>query len=283
MFVSIVIPTCRREYALQRTLVSLGKQLASAHGYEILVVSNGTLDTSTDVVRTVCDWFPRLNVRHVHEEVPGLVAGRHRGIKETDGEILTFIDDDFEVSSTWMNSIHGAFGDSSVTLVGGRHAQAMLLLSDYEGLPLTVLEAMACGLVPICLRIRSGLPELIEQGRNGYLVDGRGPGVVAAVRELAADSARWERMSAAARETVAIKFSVDSCVSRWLKLLGRLAPAGPSAGCIRVPWIVRLPERDPAWGEWDVPRRRSVIRRLFSAARRLVHRFKAAPRVPPAE
>src|SRR5260370_26042370 len=119
MFVSIIIPTCRREFALQRTLVSLGQELKSAARYEILVVSNGNLDTSPDVVRNVCDWFPRLNVRHVHEEVPGLLAGRHRGIKETDGEIVTFIDDDLEVSPTWIDSILGAFRDSSVDLVGG--------------------------------------------------------------------------------------------------------------------------------------------------------------------
>jgi glycosyltransferase involved in cell wall biosynthesis len=119
MFVSIVIPTCKRESALQRTLVSLGQELNSAGGYEILVVSNGTLDSSPDVVRTVRDWFSRLNVRHVHEEVPGLLAGRHRGIEETEGEIVTFIDDDVEVSSTWLESIRGAFRDSSVDLVGG--------------------------------------------------------------------------------------------------------------------------------------------------------------------
>jgi colanic acid/amylovoran biosynthesis glycosyltransferase len=163
------------------------------------------------------------------------------------------------------------------------HAQAMLLLSDYEGMPLTVLEAMACGLVPICLRIRSGLPELIEHGRNGYLVDDRGPAVVAAVRDLVGDPCRWERMSAAARETVAAKYSLDSCASRWLDLLRRLAPAGTAVGRVRVPWILRLPETHPDLAEGDIRCRWSVLRRLFSAGRRLFCRFKAARRVPPAE
>jgi glycosyltransferase involved in cell wall biosynthesis len=163
------------------------------------------------------------------------------------------------------------------------HAQAMLLLSDYEGMPVTVLEAMACGLVPICLRIRSGLPELIEHGQNGYLVDDRGPAVVAAVRDLVGDPSRWERMSAAARETVAAKYSLDSCVSRWLDLLRRLAPAGQTTGRVRVPWIVRLPEAHPDWADWDTRSRRSVVRRLFSAGRRLFCRLKPTRRVPPTE
>jgi glycosyltransferase involved in cell wall biosynthesis len=165
-----------------------------------------------------------------------------------------------------------------------RHGQAMLLLSDYEGLPLTVLEAMACGLVPICLRIRSGLPELIEHGRNGYLVEDRGPAVVAAVRELAADPVRWQRMSVAARETVATKFSIDACVSRWLRLLGRLAPAGGAVGRVRAPWVVRLPEPHPdlaAYGDVRRPTdQRSVFRRMLSAARRCVGRFNPVRGVP---
>jgi glycosyltransferase involved in cell wall biosynthesis len=31
------------------------------------------------------------------------------------------------------------------------------------------MEAMACGVVPICLRMRSGVPELIEDGVTGLL------------------------------------------------------------------------------------------------------------------
>jgi glycosyltransferase involved in cell wall biosynthesis len=119
MLVSIIIPTCRREFALQRTLVSLGQHVPCTGSYEILVVSNGTPDTSADVVRKVHDWFPRLNIRHVHEDVPGLLAGRHRGIEETDGDIATFIDDDVEVAPTWLDSIIEAFHDPSVGLVGG--------------------------------------------------------------------------------------------------------------------------------------------------------------------
>jgi colanic acid/amylovoran biosynthesis glycosyltransferase len=155
-----------------------------------------------------------------------------------------------------------------------RRAQAMLLLSDYEGMPVTVMEAMACGLVPICLRIRSGLPELIEHGRNGYLVDDRGPAVVAAVRDLVGDPSRWVRMSAAARMTVAAKFSLDSCVSRWLELLGRLAPARRAAGRVRVPWIVRLPEPHPDFVVCGDVRPQSVVSRVLSAARRVVDRLK---------
>src|SRR5262249_4707231 len=41
-------------------------------------------------------------------------------------------------------------------------SHALVLLSDSEGLPMAVLEAMACGVVPICLSVPSGALELVE-------------------------------------------------------------------------------------------------------------------------
>ncbi|MEM1272027.1 MAG: glycosyltransferase [Bacteroidota bacterium] len=48
-------------------------------------------------------------------------------------------------------------------------SDAFVLASDWEGNPLTVMEAMAAGLPPICTAV-GGVPELIEDGRTGYLV-----------------------------------------------------------------------------------------------------------------
>ncbi|HLY55798.1 MAG TPA: glycosyltransferase [Stellaceae bacterium] len=49
-------------------------------------------------------------------------------------------------------------------------ADIVVLLSDYEGLPLTLLEAMRCGCVPIATRV-GAVDEAIEHGRTGLLVD----------------------------------------------------------------------------------------------------------------
>ncbi len=46
-----------------------------------------------------------------------------------------------------------------------------ILTSDYEGLPLAILEAMGCGCIPVVNNIRSGIPEVIEHGKTGYIVD----------------------------------------------------------------------------------------------------------------
>ncbi len=46
-----------------------------------------------------------------------------------------------------------------------------ILLSDYEGMSTSLMEAMACGLVPICTKTRSGSLEIIKHNVNGLLVD----------------------------------------------------------------------------------------------------------------
>ena len=45
-----------------------------------------------------------------------------------------------------------------------------LLTSAFEGLPVSLLEAMAHGCVPVVLRTESGIPELIRDGDNGQLI-----------------------------------------------------------------------------------------------------------------
>lgn len=45
-----------------------------------------------------------------------------------------------------------------------------LLTSEFEGKPMSLLEAMGQGCVPVVTDIRSGIPELVQDGFNGYKV-----------------------------------------------------------------------------------------------------------------
>ena len=91
-------------------------------------------------------------------------------------------------------------------------AHVIVLLSDYEGLPISILEAMACGVVPVCLNMRSGITELIENGKTGYIVDDREEHFIETIKKLKADNQIWEQMSLNAKQLVKDNFSlVISC------------------------------------------------------------------------
>ena len=93
-------------------------------------------------------------------------------------------------------------------------AHVIVLLSDFEGLPISILEAMACGVVPVCLHMRSGITELIENGKTGYIVDDRNEHFIETIKELKADNQIWEQMSLNAKQLVTEKFSLEiSCNS----------------------------------------------------------------------
>lgn len=126
---SIVVPTSSRTGAIARTLPSLLQQTVPPQDYEVLVVENGPESGARRVTRRAARRFRGHSLRYLHEPVPGLLSGRHRGALEAQGEILVFSDDDIDASAGWLEAILETFGDSAVQLVGGRN------LPRYESEP----------------------------------------------------------------------------------------------------------------------------------------------------
>ena len=89
---------------------------------------------------------------------------------------------------------------------------------DRDGIPTVLLEAMACGL-PVVSTGVSGIPELVESGRDGILVDPRNPEMLAdALERLLSDEDLRKRLGVAASAKVTSKFSVERSVTELLGL-----------------------------------------------------------------
>lgn len=94
-----------------------------------------------------------------------------------------------------------------------RGATLFWLTSLWEGMPNAVLEAMASG-VPVIVTEVSGTRELVEPGKQGYIVGCEDAAAFARYSaELLADVPRREAMAAAARERAAL-FSTDAMVAK---------------------------------------------------------------------
>jgi hypothetical protein len=88
-------------------------------------------------------------------------------------------------------------------------ARVMVYLSESEGLGSGILLAMAHGVAVIASRT-GGIPELIEDGVNGMLVENDAAAVSQALLSL--DPARCREMGRKARETVQQRFTVSHMV-----------------------------------------------------------------------
>lgn len=107
-------------------------------------------------------------------------------------------------------------------------AAVFALPSHAEGLPVGVLEAMTCG-VPVLASRVGGVPDVLEDGRLGALVDaGDVDGLSARLVELLRDAALRERLADAARERAEGEYAADE-VARRLEALWRELGAGREA------------------------------------------------------
>jgi alpha-maltose-1-phosphate synthase len=103
-----------------------------------------------------------------------------------------------------------------------RRADALLLPSRLEGLPLSALEALACG-TPVIAANTTSFPEVITHGEEGLLCakdDVRA--FAAAARLLQAHPAKHCQFADAARRRACAEFSLDRMVRDYEELCAKL-------------------------------------------------------------
>jgi colanic acid/amylovoran biosynthesis glycosyltransferase len=94
---------------------------------------------------------------------------------------------------------------------------------DKEGIPIGLMEAMASGLLVVSTR-HSGIPELVEDGVEGYLVDERDVAAYAAAMRRAL--AAGPEVAAAARRKIERDFDIDTQNRRLAEIYSSVADAG---------------------------------------------------------
>jgi len=90
-------------------------------------------------------------------------------------------------------------------------ASVCVYLSEMEGLGSGAIAAMACGVPVIASRV-GGLPEVIEHGKTGLLIDSPGE-LQPALRRLMQNADEAAEMGMRAREVARQKFSVEAMVA----------------------------------------------------------------------
>lgn len=117
---SVIFCTYNREKYIYNAMKSIAEQNFPVQNYELILVNNN----STDNTKKVCEQFqsdyPSVGFRYFDEPNQGLSYARNRGVKESQGEILVFVDDDATVFENYLPAIDKFFSEhSGVSACGG--------------------------------------------------------------------------------------------------------------------------------------------------------------------
>ena len=119
--------------------------------------------------------------------------------------------------------VGSAYGDHKLRLLS--QADVLLLPSYSEGLPYSLLEAMAAGVVPIVTPV-GGIPDVVVGNEHGLFVEPRDPGAIAqAIAALAQDRVALARMSAACRKRIGTAYSIERVAKEFAELYRGLCAA----------------------------------------------------------
>ncbi|WP_051906880.1 glycosyltransferase family 2 protein [Methylomarinum vadi] len=117
-FFSIIICTYNRSCDLKKTLLSYASFKENIP-HELLVVDNNSRDDTSLICEEFINTYPQ--VKYIFEPTPGLSHARNTGIKEAQGNIIAFVDDDVNFLPYWFNNILKPFiTDPTVMAVGGQ-------------------------------------------------------------------------------------------------------------------------------------------------------------------
>lgn len=111
--VSVIVPVYNAGKAIGRCIEALLSQDLPQADREVIIVDNGSTDSTADVVAG----YPVDLIRE--NELVGSYAARNRGIAAARGAVLAFTDADCIPSQGWLRIALQAFEDSQVYLAGG--------------------------------------------------------------------------------------------------------------------------------------------------------------------
>ena len=112
-FISIIVPVYNEEKNIRSLIERLLDLNFPRNKYEVIVVDNNSKDNTSEIIK-------ELQVIYLCEKKQSSYAARNKGIKESKGDILAFIDGDCIASKEWLKEGIKPIANGEADLVGGK-------------------------------------------------------------------------------------------------------------------------------------------------------------------
>lgn len=104
-FISIIVCTYNRDCYIGQCLDRIAACTFDAGKFEIVLVDNNSTDGTASECSSFAERHPDINYRYIIETRQGLSYARNRGISESSGDVLVFLDDDSFVEQDYLSKL----------------------------------------------------------------------------------------------------------------------------------------------------------------------------------
>ncbi len=119
--ISAIISTYNRAQFLDGLFSSVLEQSIDKNRYEIVIVNNNCTDNTEEICHKFIHSHPEIKINYCIEKQQGLSYGRNRGIEESVGSIVTFLDDDAIIAPDFFETTLSFFSQHpEVNAIGGK-------------------------------------------------------------------------------------------------------------------------------------------------------------------
>ncbi len=153
---SVIVCTYNREKYIGKCLEHFTQQSIDNDNFEVVLINNNSTDNTEKIILNTIEKYPEVSFRYFVEKNQGHTFARNRGILESTGTLLSFIDDDAFVNPEYCNSIIDFFDRrSDIAALGGR------IIPSYE---IAKPPWMSQYLLPLVAALDKGDKEKIFKG-----------------------------------------------------------------------------------------------------------------------
>ena len=114
---SVIICTYNRADLLNKAIQSLLEQDYESKNFEILIIDNSSVDSTNQIAQNYL--HKRNNMKYYIEENIGLSYARNRGMKESKGKYIAFLDDDAIAPPHWLSTANALLRSVTSDCFGG--------------------------------------------------------------------------------------------------------------------------------------------------------------------